>query len=110
MTINIMDEYIEITKKQIIEYMKLIFEDQFNRKYCDIFIERYINIRYLNYYENEIETTRSKILDHLKQIGEEIIINNIKDRELIELMRVFFYYVLYFDNVTYYSDLRKTPC
>ena len=107
MTINIMNEYIEITKKQISEYMKLVFENQFNSKYCDIFMERYINIRYFNYYDNEIETTRRKILDHLKQVGEEIIINNINDRENIELMRIFFYYVLYLDNVTYYSDLRK---
>lgn len=107
MTINIMNEYIEITKKQISEYMKLVFEEQFNQNYCDIFTERYINIRYFNYYENDIETTRRKLLDHLKQIEEEIIINNINDRELIELMRIFFYYVLYFDNVTYYKDLRK---
>lgn len=107
MTINIMNEYIEITKKQISEYMRLIFEYQFNQKYCDIFTERYINIRYFNYYENDIETTRRKILDHLKQVGEELIINNIDDRELIELMRIFFYYVLYFDNVTYYKDLRN---
>ena len=107
MTINIMNEYIEIAKKQINEYMRLVFENQFNQNYCDIFTERYINIRYFNYYENDIETTRRKLLDHLKQVGEELIINNINDRELIELMRIFFYYVLYFDNVTYYKDLRN---
>ena len=107
MTINIMNEYIEITKKQISEYIRLVFEERFNQNYCDIFMERYINIRYFNYYENDIETTRRKLLDHLKQVGEELIINNINDRELIELMRIFFYYVLYFDNVTYYKDLRN---
>lgn len=108
MTINIMNEYIEITKKQISEYLKLIFCERFNQSYCDIFTERYINIRYFNYYENEFyETPRKKIVEHLKKVGEEIIINNIADRELIEQMRVFFYYVLYFDNVVYYKDLRK---
>ena len=30
MTINIMNEYIELTKKQINEYMKLVFEEKFN--------------------------------------------------------------------------------
>ena len=50
---------------------------------------------------------RRKILEHLKQVGEDIIINNINDRELIENMRIFFYYILYFDNVVYYKDLRK---
>lgn len=107
MTINIMNEYIDLTKEQINEYMRLVFGINFNQKYCDIFAERYINIRYFNYYENEYyETARKKILEHLKQVGEEIIINNIEDRELIEQMRVFLYYVLYFDNVVYYKDLR----
>ena len=108
MTINIMNEYIELTKKQINEYMKLVFGNEFNQRYCDIYTERYINIRYFNYYENDIyENTRKKLLDYLKQTEEDIIINNINDRELIEVMRIFFYYVLYFDNVAYYKDLRK---
>lgn len=107
MTINIMNEYIELTKKQINEYMRLVLGERLNQTYCDLFTERYINIRYFNYYENEFhETIRRKIIEHLKQVGEEIIINNINDRELIETIRVFFYYVLYFDNVVYYKDLR----
>ena len=108
MTINIMEQYIEITKKQIEDYMKLVFEDKFNKRYFDLFTERYINIRYYNYYDNEvIDTMRRKILEHLKKVCEDIIINNINDRELIENMKVFFYYVLYFDNVVYYKDLRN---
>ena len=53
MTINIMNEYIELTKKQINEYMKLTLGEKFNQNYCDLFTERYVNIRYFNYYENE---------------------------------------------------------
>lgn len=106
MTINIMNEYIELTKNQINEYMRLVLGERFNQNYCNLFTERYISIRYYNYYENEFyESPRRKILEHLKKVGEEIIINNIEDRELIETMRVFFYYVLYFDNVVYYKDL-----
>lgn len=108
MTINIMDEYIKITSEQIKEYMKLVLENDYKQTYCDLFIERYINIRYFNFYENEFyESTRRKLLEHLKMVGEEIIINNINDREIIEIMKVFFYYVLYFDGVVYYKDLRK---
>lgn len=108
MTVNIMEQYIEMTRKQIEEYMKLVFEDKFNKTYCDFFVEKYINIRYYNYYEDEvIETMRGKILNHLKQVSEDIVINNIEDRELIENMRIFFYYVLYFDNVVYCKDLKK---
>lgn len=108
MTINIMNQYIELTKKQINSYMKLVFGNKFNKQYVDIYTDKYINIRYCNYYENDINSTiRRKILDHLKQTQEEITLNHIQDRELIEHMRIFFYYVLYFDNAVYYKDLRK---
>lgn len=109
MTINITKQYIELTKKQIASYMKLVFGRKFNKNYNDLYTEKYINIRYYNYYENDINSTiRRKILAHLKQTEEDISINHIADRELIEQMRIFFYYVLYFDNVVYYKDLRKT--
>lgn len=108
MTINIMDEYIKLTEEQINEYMKLVLGNDFKQSYCELFTERYIKIRYFNYYENEFyESTRRKILEHLKRVGEEIIINNIVDREIIDIMKIFFYYVLYFDNVVYCKDLRK---
>ena len=47
MTINIMEQYIKITKEQIEEYMKLVFKDSFNKEYCDL-LERheYGNLRF----------------------------------------------------------------
>ena len=109
MTINILNKYIEITKKQINTYMKLVFGKKFSKKYCDIYTQKYINIRYYNYYEADINSTiRKKLIDHLKQEQEELIINNINDRLLIEQMCIFYYYVLYFDDVVRYKDLRKT--
>lgn len=108
MTINIMNQYINLTKKQINTYMKSVFENKFNKKYCDAFTDKYINIRYYNFYEkDELGTIRKKILEHLKKTQEDIIINHMEDRELIEEMCVFYYYVLYFDNVVYYKDLKK---
>ena len=38
MTVNLTDEYIELTKKQITDYLRLVFENKFIRKYCDIYI------------------------------------------------------------------------
>lgn len=108
MTINIMDKHIEITRRQINTYMKMVFDRKFNKTYCDIYTEKYINIRYYNYYEADVNNTmRKKIIEHLKLEEEELAINNVTDRTLIEQMRIFYYYVLYFDNVVYYKDLRK---
>ena len=50
MTINIMSEYIELTKKQITAYLRLVFEDNYSKKYNDL-------------YENDDD--RNKILDKL---------------------------------------------
>ena len=106
MSINIAEEYIYLTKRLIKEYMNLVLGKKFNKQYCELFTERYVNIRYYNFYENDIGITlRKKILDHLKKTEEEIAINNISDRDIAEQMRIFFYYVLYFDDVTYYRNL-----
>lgn len=109
MTINIMEKYLEITKKQINSYLKLVFGRDFNKKYCDSYTEKYINVRYYNYYESDINNTiRKKIIYQLSQEQETLAINNVQDRTIIENMNVFYYYVLYFDNVVHYKDLRKT--
>ncbi len=109
MTINITNRYIELTKEQINKYLKLIFENKFNKKYCDIYIKKYIDIRYYNFYDYDTNRTlRKKILDNLRKVSEELEIDNIQDRDIIEEMCVFFYYILYFDNIIRYKDIQKT--
>ena len=108
MTINIMNQYIELTKKQITTYMKLTFGKNFEKKYNEEFIEKYINIRYYNYYDDFVNSTlRKKILSILRETAENLVIDNIEDRILIEEMCTFFYYVLYFDNVVYCKELKE---
>ncbi|MBR3163427.1 MAG: hypothetical protein IKF17_04955 [Clostridia bacterium] len=108
MSVNIINRYIELTKKQINTYMKLVFGNMFNKDYNEQFIEKYINARYYNYYQTDInETFRKKILSSLKDTEETLSINNISDRELIQKMNVFFQYVLYFDEVVKCKDIKQ---
>lgn len=107
MTINIMSEYIKLTKKQIESYMKLVFEEKYSKKYNDIYSDTYINSRYYNFFNNGETTIRRTILEELKKTQEYAISNNFEDKELIEKMHIFFCYVLYFDNVVYCKDLRN---
>ena len=66
MTINLMSKYIDIIKKQINTYMKAVFTNKFKKEYNDKFIEKYINTRYFNFYENdENKTIRKKIIEQL---------------------------------------------
>lgn len=109
MTINLANEYIELTKKEIIEYLKLVFGNKFNRKYCDIYIKKYIDIRYYNFYDYDTSRTlRKKILDNLRDLAEELVIDDIQNRTIIDNTCLFFYYILYFDNVIISKDIEKT--
>ena len=109
MTINLANEYIELTKKQIIEYLKLVFGNKFIRKYCDIYTKKYIDIRYYNFYDYDTSRTlRKKILDNLRNLSEELVIEDIQNRVIIDNMCLFFYYILYFDNVIISKDIKKT--
>ena len=109
MTVNIINEYIKIVKKKKNEYMKLVFDNKFKKKYCDSYTEKYIKVRYYNFYEDDFnEKMRTRILDNLKKEQENLCIDNIEDREVIEQMCIFFYYVLYFDKVIQSRDIKKT--
>ena len=109
MTINVANKYIELTKKQISEYLKLVFENKFSKKYCDIYTKKYIEIRYYNFYDYDTSMTlRKKVLGNLRELSEELEIDNIEDRDIIEEMCVFFYHILYFDNVIHSKDIKRT--
>ena len=109
MSINIMDKYIEITKRQILMYFKMILEDSYNKRYNDIYIDKYINTRYYNFFydSDENSTIRKIILDELKKTQEYVISTNFQDKELIEQIYIFFCYFLYFDNVIYCKDIKN---
>ncbi len=109
MTINLANKYIELTKKEIISYLKLVFGNKFVKKYSDVYIKKYIEIRYYNFYDYDTNRTlRKKILDNLRDLAEELCIDNIEDREIIDQMCVFFYYVLYFDNISRTKNMEQT--
>lgn len=108
MSVNIINKYIDLTKKQINTYMKLVFGTKLNTQYSNAYIEKYINARYYNYYNEDVsERLRNKILRVLKETEEELSINNIDDRDLLQKMTVFMQYILYFDDVVNCKDLKK---
>lgn len=107
MTINIMNDYIQLTRKQIEKYFKIVFEEKYNKKYNDLLTDTYINTRYYNFFNNSEKTIRKTILEELKKTQEYAISNSYSEKEIIEKMYVFFCYVLYFDNVVYCKDIKN---
>ena len=108
MSINIMNKYIEITEKQISTYLKLVFEKQYNKRYNDIYTEKYINSRYYNFFNDNDENTtiRKIVLEELRKTQEYLISTDLQEKEIIEKIHIFFCYFLYFDDVVYCKDVK----
>ena len=90
MSINIMNKYIEITKKQISTYLKLVFEKQYNKRYNDIYTEKYINSRYYNFFNDNDENTtiRKIVLEELRKTQEYLISTDLQEKEIIEKIHI----------------------
>ena len=107
---NIMEQYIEVTEKNIREYMKIIFNYHNNDEIISEFITTYINIRYYNIY-NGNEKSRPfylKIMDEINKKSEKIKQNYGPDKEkIIENIKKVFNYILFFDNVRKVENFKS---
>ena len=65
MSVNIMKQYTDLTKKQINAYMKLVFGNKFVKKYCDSYSQTYLNIRYNNFNDDNTKHLKGFIYDSL---------------------------------------------
>lgn len=108
MTTNVMQEYIKITQEEIIAYMKLIFEKSYNKKITLRYLDAYMNVRFFNFYKKDENLTfRKNFLNALKEEEEKILKDIPEKRKLIENMALFFYYILYFDKISYKTDIEE---
>ncbi len=71
--VNIMNEYIDYTKKSFINYMKYILDKQYDKGIVTKFTNTYIDIRYSNYLDgaNDLPITK-KIIRGLSEVSEEM--------------------------------------
>lgn len=109
MTCNVLQEYINITSNEINDYMKLIFEKQYLKRISDQFIDAYLNVRFYNFYHKDEKLTfRKNFLNAIKEAERKILAENLDDQKLIENMGLFYYYILYFDKISYRVDIEDT--
>ena len=105
---NVMNEYIKVTRKFITDYFRLILGNKFNRKISDEFLEKYIQVRY---YESDENTNRNELKkDILKQLDikkKELKQDYPENKENIEKLRIFYNYIPYFDYLIQTKDMDK---
>lgn len=108
MTSNVMQEYIKITQEEVLAYIKLIFGRAYNRKLALKYIDAYMNVRFYNFYpKDENLTFRKNYLNAIKDEQARILKEMPEKQKLIENMGLFFYYILYFDKISYRVDVEE---
>ena len=108
MSLNVVTGFIKIVQEEIEAYMKIILERKYNKKIIDRFTQSYMKVRFYNFYiKDENLTFRKNYLNALKK-AEVFIIEEFPDKkELIENIGLFYYYILYFDKISYKTDINE---
>lgn len=108
---NVMDVYINFTKKKVKKYMKMIFVKYYNDEIVNEFLQTYVNARYYNIVHSD-KPARAfylRIVNELKY-KEQILLQRMTDLEdtsIINYTREIFDYVLFFDNVRKAENVKS---
>lgn len=107
MAYNVMQEYINIVKKEIYECMKLMLEKHYNKAITDKYIQKYVDVRYNNFtHKNDERTLKERVVKSLETVKKEIDRQSRKIGQVNELTYKFFSYILYFDKVLACKDYK----
>ena len=105
---NVMKEYIKLTQEEVTTYIKLIFERSYNKKIALRYMDAYLNVRFYNFYPKDDDLTfRKNYLNAIKEEEARILKEMPEKKKLIENMGLFFYYILYFDKISYRVDVDE---
>lgn len=108
MASNVMQEYIKMTQDEVISYIKLIFERSYSKKIALRYMNAYLNVRFYNFYPKDDNLTfRKNYLNAIKEEEANIVRAMPEKKKLIENMGLFFYYILYFDKISYRVDVDE---
>ena len=105
MDYNIIEKYINFVKRELLEFFNITLNNNYKKSLCNLFIERYINVRYYD------ETSYPNEKDFVKRLNKELLdiyyeMKNNDNEESMKYIIALFGYVIYFDEV--YSDITDT--
>ena len=99
MSVNIISQYVNFSKKCIKNYMKLIMKSKYDEDAFNELMKIYIDIRYYDLYPRQKNTFISNITYYLSQKVNEIVEEDqYKDNTNVKNMFLLFGYILVFDN------------
>lgn len=106
MSCNIVNEYIDFSRKTIKSYLKTILEHYYDQDIYDDLINAYINTRYYNMYPVTSKRFEVNIVYYLKKSIAHTKEESSKNKAKAKYMFQIFKYILYFDNVRECESVR----
>lgn len=105
---NVMVEYLKLNKKFINKYIKIMLGNKYNAKIAENFYEVYVQNRYLLLDEKMGKNNfKREILNELEKLKIKLIKEDKKIKIIAEQIRIFYDYIMYFDNVIYSKNIEK---
>lgn len=105
MSCNIVNEYVDFSRKSIKKYLKVILEKYFDEDVYDDLINAYINTRYYNMYFEVSDRFEVNIVYYLKKSLEKYKDDAVYKKKARYMFHVF-KYILYFDSVRECDSVR----
>ena len=105
MSCNIVNEYVDFSRKSIKKYVKTILERYYDQDIFDDLINAYINTRYYDMYDRVDKRFKVNIVYYLKKSLENIK-NDEAYKNKAKYMFQTFKYILYFDSVIECDSVR----
>ena len=98
MEYNIISKYIKFVKRELLEFLRLVIGNNYPKKVCKLFVNKYIDVRYFN------ETNYTSTRDFVTRLNKELldVYNENKTSEEDELLKTavaLFIYIAYVDDV-----------
>ena len=102
-----MQKYVDIVKKQLTKYMSIILEKEYDKNIFEEFLKAYIEVRYYNVDEkmSKKENLRKIVLSELENKKNSLMKKY--DNKKLENMFEIWGYIIYFDNVGTYKDVKN---
>jgi len=106
MNTNIIVEYTDFIKRQIIEFYNIVLKEQFDKELITPFLEKYILVRY---YNETIYSKEKDIIERITKEMEKIVfeITTPENEEQIKNIYSLFGYLLYFDDCYFLEDDKE---
>ena len=105
---NVMREYLKVNKIFITNYIKLVLENKYNRKIAEKFYNTYISNRY-SLIDEQLgkKNLKVEILKELEDLKKKLILEDKSTKSVVEQIRTFYNYIIYFDNVIHSKNIEK---